>query len=100
VTKKLVSIHPAALRDAESAIDWYRERSQRAAERFLDEVDHTVRRIEEQPAQFPRYELETRRAFLRRFPYFIVFRERGSDIEIVAIAHGRRRPGFWKDRVQ
>jgi hypothetical protein len=35
---------------------------------------------------------------LRRFPYLIVFREGMEGIEIVAVAHGRRRPGYWRDR--
>jgi hypothetical protein len=49
---------------------------------------------------FQGYEFGTRRAFLNRFPYFIVFRERDLAIQIIAIAHGRRRPAYWQDRVQ
>jgi hypothetical protein len=36
---------------------------------------------------------------LRRFPFVIIFREAAVRIEILAIAHGRRRPGYWRDRL-
>ena len=32
------------------------------------------------------------------FPYFIPYIIRGSKIIIVAIAHGHRKPGYWKSR--
>ena len=47
------SIHPAALREAEAAIEWYRERSQRAAERFVQELVEMIPRIEQEPDRFP-----------------------------------------------
>jgi plasmid stabilization system protein ParE len=100
VKQPVVSIHPSALLETEFAIDWYRQRSPRAAQRFLDEIDRLVNRIADHPTQFPSYEAGTRRAFLRRFPYFLVFREIQGETQIVAIAHGRRRPGYWKKRVE
>jgi len=41
----------------------------------------------------------TRRALLEGFPYAVVYREVSNDeIEIVAIAHLRRRPKYWAGR--
>jgi hypothetical protein len=37
---------------------------------------------------------------LHRFPYLVVFREQTSGVEIIAIAHGHRRPGYWRNRVR
>src|SRR5579862_3850879 len=37
-------------------MEWYRERSERAAWRFLDEISRSIDRISEHPAQFARYE--------------------------------------------
>jgi len=37
---------------------------------------------------------------LKRFPYLIVFREMDSEIQIIAVAHGRRRQGYWKRRLK
>jgi plasmid stabilization system protein ParE len=93
-------IHPAALEEAEAATEWYRRRSMRAAEMFLDELDRAVERIGDHPGQFPEYAFGTRRMVLQRFPYLVVFRETAAGVEIIAVAHGRRRPGCWRDRVE
>ena len=36
---------------------------------------------------------------MRRFPYLIVYRVTASAIQVVAVAHARRRPGYWKTRL-
>jgi plasmid stabilization system protein ParE len=93
-------IHPAALEEAGAATDWYARRSRRAAERFLDELDAAVDQISRNPGQYPSYNFATRRMVLRRFPFVIIFREAAVRVEIIAIAHGRRRPGYWRDRLE
>ena len=40
----------------------------------------------------------TRRTLVARFPYQVVYRLRPTEIVIVAIAHLKRRPGYWKSR--
>ena len=52
------------------------------------------------PGQFPEYAFGARRVVLQRFPYLTVFRETAAGVEILAVAHGRRRPGYWRDRVE
>ncbi|WP_417738002.1 type II toxin-antitoxin system RelE/ParE family toxin [Rosistilla oblonga] len=37
---------------------------------------------------------------MKRFPYVIVYRVATDRIEILAVAHGRRKPGFWKERLE
>lgn len=44
--------------------------------------------------------LEVREAFLKRFPYRVVFVELPEEIRVVALAHKRRRPGYWRHRVE
>jgi len=56
----------------------------RAAEMFLDELDHAIERIGDHPAQFPEYAFGTRRMVLQRFPYLIVFRETAAGVEVIA----------------
>ena len=95
-----VQIHPAALEEAEGAADWYAERSRRAAEAFLNELDRATRQIAEHPERFPAFEFGTRRIVLHKFPYVLVYRESDTSLEIIAVAHGRRRPGYWRNRVR
>ena len=40
-----------------------------------------------------------RRYVFPRYPFSLVYILRGGDIEIVAVAHGRRRPGYWQARL-
>ena len=67
---------------------------------FLDELDRVIERLESHPQQYPVSELGTRRIVLRRFPYIVVFREATDGAEIIAVAHGHRRPGYWRDRLE
>lgn len=67
-------IHQAALEEAEAATDWYAQRSRRAAERFLDELDRAIDKIGRNPEQYPSHDFGTRRMVLSRFPFVIVFR--------------------------
>jgi len=43
------------------------------------------------------YDSRARYFALSRFPYRIVFTREGHDVVIIAFAHRRRRPGYWRD---
>ena len=40
-----------------------------------------------------------RRARLPCFPYAVIFMDLGTEIRVLAVAHAKRRPGYWLDRV-
>ncbi len=87
-----------AIVEAHAAFQWYRERSDSAAARFRDEFDRAVVAIGSSPEGWPSYVHETRRYLFRRFPFFVVYRMTPDDIQVLAVAHARRRPGYWKNR--
>ncbi len=91
-------VHPEAIEEARAAREWYHVRNAEAAAAFMAELDLAIERIEEAPRLWPAYLGRTRRYLLRRFPFFVVFREAGDRVEIVAVAHARRRPGYWLGR--
>jgi hypothetical protein len=95
---KEVSLHPEELEEAFAAVEWYGRRSTRASHLFLDEVDRLIARIAENSAQFQPFAFQTRRAALRKFVWSPVFREFESGVEIIAVAHNRRRPGYSRHR--
>jgi plasmid stabilization system protein ParE len=99
VIPKAVVLHPAAFAEVQAAAEWYRQRSERAASGFLDEIDWAISQISSAPTRFPSFGFGTRRMLLRRFPYFVLFRETVTHLEVVAVAHGRRRPNYWRDRI-
>lgn len=39
--------------------------------------------------------VNVRRVLVRRFPFNVIYRLRGDELQIVAFAHTRRKPGYW-----
>ena len=98
MTERPVAFHPDAVAEARAAFEWYQERNESAAGLFLTELDLAIERITETPERWPLYLRGTRRFLLRRFPFAVVYRQVAETIQIVAVAHGRRKPGYWKER--
>jgi plasmid stabilization system protein ParE len=93
-----VEFHPLAADEAEAAERWYRERNETAAARFQRELDRVVELIAERPEAAPSYIADTRRFLLRRFPFFLVYRVYSERVQVVAVAHARRKPHYWVQR--
>ncbi len=91
-------LHPEAIKEARAAREWYSARNVETAEAFMAELDASIQKIDEGPRRWPPYLGETRRYLLRRFPFFVVFREANDRVEILAVAHARRHPGYWLGR--
>ena len=60
-------------------------------------ADEAVESLRELPESAPLWKPghPARKYRLRRFLYFVIYRLIGSDLEIVAFAHDKRRPGYW-----
>ena len=99
MSSRHVDIHPEAIAEAQAANRWYRERSASAADAYLAELDLAVAAIGENPEMWPWYVHGTRRYIFHRFPFYLVYRETAGRVEIIAVAHGRRKPGYWKARI-
>ncbi len=102
---KPVRLAPEAVTELADAAVWYESRSPGLARRFLQEFETVLRLIESRSASFPRLldtspELNIRRALVPHFPYGSIFIELPSEIRIVAVAHVKRRPGYWLNRIR
>ena len=90
--------------DAASEIEedraWYRERSESAETGFLRELDHAIQQVIAAPAQWPRYLASTRRYVFPTYPYSLVYFVEDDVIRVVAVAHDKRRPGYWRQRLR
>ena len=93
-----VHFDPAALAELIGAVDWYAARSEQAARKLAIEFERSVLRLREAPLRWPTSWYGTRRVRLRRFPFAIVYRVGTDEIQVVAVAHLHRRPGYWRDR--
>ena len=91
-------LHPEAITEARAAREWYLLRNEDAGNAFMAELDAAIEQIERRPHQWPPYLSGTRRYLFHRFPFFVVYRETSTRIEILAVAHARRRPGYWLGR--
>src|SRR6187431_3362817 len=91
-------LHPAAIIEAAEAARWYGQRSEAAGAAFLAAFESAIDSIAEAPLRYPTYVAETRRCRLRRFPIGVVFRVTNDEIQVIAVAHERRRPAYWVDR--
>jgi plasmid stabilization system protein ParE len=95
-------LHPAAQREYDEAIAWYEEDYPGRGRRFREAVRGEIARIRAEGAHtFPRWRRTTFRAVVvPRFPYTLIFREEPTCVMIYAVAHHKRRPGYWRKRLQ
>ena len=92
---------PEAETEAAQAAMWYENKQTGLGNEFLDELEATFQTIESNPVGQPLLESTDppfRRTMLKRFPYLVIFTVRDEEILVVAVAHARRKPGYWKDR--
>jgi len=40
-----------------------------------------------------------RRVLVRGFPFALVYLELAEEIRVIAVAHAKRRPGYWRRRL-
>jgi plasmid stabilization system protein ParE len=99
MASKPLRFHPQAEQEYLTSLAWYRERSLIAATNFESAFDRAITRISEAPQRWPIYIADFRKYTLRQYPFNIVYQDFPSQIVIFAVAHGRRRPGYWRDRV-
>lgn len=95
-----VGFHPEARAELLASVEYYEEQADGLGQQFTDEVERAVRLVAEQPGLgVPIAGVEElRRWALRRFPYFLIYRAEPNTLLILAVAHQRRRPGYWKER--
>jgi len=99
-----LEIHPEALAELEADALWYEERDPELGYGLVDEVSRAALDAAEAPRMWQLFpgvppELEVRRRVLRRFPYVLAFKVYGDELVVIAVAHARRRPGYWLHRL-
>jgi hypothetical protein len=98
--RKTFDYHPDATTEASEAFQWYAERSDRAAKSFWQELRKARQCATRQPDSWPKYLHGTRCYKLNRFPFVLVYIERGEKIIGIAEAHLKRGPGYWRKRLK
>ncbi len=93
-----VDFHPDATAELSESANWYAERGPSAARNFLVAVDIAIASIAADPKRFMRIDDQHQSCGVIKFPFQIVYRYISNRIEVIAVAHAKRRPGYWRDR--
>lgn len=99
MASKPFRFHPEAREEFRETIRWYRARNLPISTEFRVAVSTAIRTIVDAPDRWPAYLYGTRRYVLRRFPFSIVYLDEKDILAVIAVAHGKRRPRYWKDRL-
>jgi toxin ParE1/3/4 len=90
--------HPAALRELEEGAAFYNLEGPGLGSAFLDEIDHALRQIGTFPDSSPLVLGPVRKKVVGGFPYSVIYSEIDETVVVLAVAHQRRRPFYWRDR--
>jgi toxin ParE1/3/4 len=96
-------VRPEAEAELTAAINWYEAKRRGVGIALLSAVDHALDRIVELPGASPLWKVgyPYRKHILKRFPFLIIFTLlEGRGIEVIAIAHTKRNPGYWLNRIE
>ncbi|MCL2468423.1 MAG: type II toxin-antitoxin system RelE/ParE family toxin [Micrococcales bacterium] len=93
---------PQARAELRAAANWYDDPA--TGQELLDASLEARRSIAAMPNAWPKVADWDREPVVRRkrftgFPYGVIYYVSGNEVVIVAYAHERRRPGYWKDRI-
>ena len=91
-------VHPDARREFNDAIDYYERESPGLGLIFAHEVDARFARIREYPDAAPQVAERARRLVLAKFPYSLIYETRDDCLVVLAVAHHRKRPHYWRIR--
>jgi len=92
------SFHPEAEAEFAAAALFYESRAASLGRSFSAEVQRTISLILEYPDAGALVRPAVRKTLVDRFPYSVVYRRDPESVVILAIAHARRWPGYWKRR--
>jgi plasmid stabilization system protein ParE len=94
-----VTFHEEADSEIYEAAIYYEEKAADLGLLFLDEIEKAIIRILANPMAYPSVGDEVRQAIVSRFPYSILYViESDEHLRVIAVAHQKRRPGYWNVR--
>ena len=93
-----VRLHPAAQHELVEAADFYDLEGPGLGSVFLDAVERALKQVRDFPQASPITLAPVRKKLVSGFPYAVMYSEIDGVIIVLALAHHRRRPFYWRDR--
>lgn len=92
--------HPRTKAELTQAAAWYEARREALGDAFVDAVQAAARAVSVNPLRFSLLrhappDVQPRRAPVNGFPYLLIYEVRADHVLVVAVAHEKRRPGYW-----
>lgn len=78
---------------------FYEDHTSGLGERFINDIERSAQLLNEQPLIGERIDKDLRRILLRHFPFSLIYSAEKGLILIIAVAHQRRRPSYWRERL-
>ena len=92
-------VHSAARIELDEAMGYYESRARGLGLDLQKKVEQAVGAIQQSPESWPAHKRTGfRKYFVERFPFTVFYMDLPDLIWIVAVAHGSRRPDYWKRR--
>jgi plasmid stabilization system protein ParE len=82
------------------AAAFYEARTHGLGDDFLDDVQQVIARLRVHPETGVKVADALRSTLLRRFPFNLIYSLEPGELLIVSVAHHRRRPGYWRTRME
>ncbi|MFY0580920.1 type II toxin-antitoxin system RelE/ParE family toxin [Cystobacter fuscus] len=102
--KVRLELHPEAVREVEATVDWYEGQRAGLGAEFFTELRRSLQVIAKAPRANPPWsggrarDMEVRRFLMERFPFALPYLVLEELVVVLAVAHVRRRPGYWLQR--
>jgi len=93
-------ISASARRELKAAKDFYERQRHGLGDAFLLEAQRAAALLIENPLIGTRVRDNRRVLVLKRFPYRLVYSLDDLGVIIIAAAHQKRRPDYWRGRVE
>ncbi len=99
-----IRFEPEALSDIARAARYYNRERKGLGGEFRQAVNRRILALRGFPnagatAEHIEVSLPLRQVRVRQFPYLVIYVVADDDVRIVAVAHEKRLPSFWIDRV-
>jgi plasmid stabilization system protein ParE len=94
-----VLFHELAEAELSDAVAHYAGARPRLGMVFLAEVERCIAALAEAPLAGRAVKGEVRWWVMRRFPYALLYRPYPEHIRVLAVAHHKRRPIYWRARM-
>jgi toxin ParE1/3/4 len=91
-----LEFHPEAQAELIRAAQYFEGEAENLGVDFIDFVQRTALRLVGFPNSGRRVGRRLRRVVVPRFLYILLYRVERERIFVVAVAHPRRRPGYWR----